>query len=326
MAKTSGRNAVKPKKLGFFGKHPGLRFFLITFLCCCIPLAIFTIYLVYQLTPHPVTAKQQTEPFSNVSSKPAAASSSNPASPFLNLSFNMLIANIDDSSNKPVQLSLLRLDAANDRVAVMPIPLELLVNSSGTDHSIADEFAATGINGIKDCYSKITNIKIDYTCVIQSSKFSGVIDNLGGIDFGIPQDISYTMPDSSIVQIQKGTQHLNGKQAVALINFSGYPEGNIKKYTVQNDLLKAFIIQKLNGHYIDNVNITYKDVFKNIESGFSLNDLSNRVALLRILAKRGNDFVKTVTPCYVPVIIGSISLLNYDQNAPDFFKNCFNLK
>ncbi|HHT7189397.1 LCP family protein [Bacillus cereus group sp. Bc222] len=117
-------------------------------------------------------------------------------------------------------LLLAAMDNSNGSVNLVSIPRDTKVYIPIKEKAdkIAHAHAFGGVDSTVDTVEKFLDIPIDYYIKFNFDSFLNLIDVIGGIDINVP--ITFTEQDShdtpDAIHIQKGYQHLNGEQALAL--------------------------------------------------------------------------------------------------------------
>ena len=323
----------KQKRPGFFSRHVGITYFLITFGCCVAAFAALGLIIYYVLLPRtsPVSANSAV---SGLSSSPSASSSASSA-PLQNNagSFTMLLIQYDDSTPVsssagqavPAALTLLRLDADKENVKVMAVPVELACQYNSQPATLGSVYTTGGVQGLATALLTKTGIRADYTCAVPFSKLSAIMNDLSGFNYNVPYAVSYVARDQKVYSVNKGQQHLGGGEVEALIGSASYPGGTLQKYEAQANFLCALAKEKLSGVYLENAQSFYGDVFKNVTTGFQLSGLTNRQALFQAAANKGDGF-SVITPEYTPTVVGQTAAFDYTTADIAVFKANFNAK
>lgn len=72
--------------------------------------------------------------------------------------------------------------------------------------------------------------------------FKKAVDALGGVDVDVPQDMVYKDPYQNLdINLKKGMQHLNGDQALEMVRFREYFNGDIGRIKTQEIFLAALV-------------------------------------------------------------------------------------
>ncbi|AMO85815.1 Membrane-bound protein lytR [Solibacillus isronensis B3W22] len=90
-----------------------------------------------------------------------------------------------------------------------------------------------GAKNVRTIVSNLFDIPIDYHAVIELRSFSSLIDSIGGVEYGLQDDITVRGITQAVLEFKKGANHLNGEGIVALMMAATEPnnldEGNLLK-------------------------------------------------------------------------------------------------
>lgn len=267
--------------------NPVIFNFTISFLCCTI---IFgSVALITYRTA---------ETFYNVSGAVASSSSSSELSlPKDTDGFTMLISVHSDSGGFPVEFILYRLDTIKKRTDVLSIPIELMLPQNRNQVSAADIYKQGGNKALRSALSQTLSINIDYSCDIGSGSFVKIFDTLGGLYGGVPQNMTYTMPDGSKVNLSASkNQYLSGAKIYAMIASPDYKGGIIQHCAMQETIMAEFIEQKLTGYYIENANSYFDSLFNIVDTDFKMIEIIKLTDAFK--AYSVSSCIVTLTPSY----------------------------
>jgi len=105
-----------------------------------------------------------------------------------------------------------------------------------------------------DLIEEVFGIYIDDFIYMKPSSFARIVDYFGGVDIEVPYRMKYTDPVQNFsVDLKKGFQHLDGKQAEGFVRFrQGYDEngkfrgiGDLERKQNQINFVKAFLKQHM---------------------------------------------------------------------------------
>ncbi|MDF9612866.1 LCP family protein [Bacillus cereus] len=100
----------------------------------------------------------------------------------------------------------------------IPRDTRVYIPIKSKEDKIAHAHAFGGIDSTIDTAEKFLDIPIDYYIKFNFDSFLSLIDTIGGIDVDVP--VTFTEQDSKdqadAIHLEKGYQHLNGEQALAL--------------------------------------------------------------------------------------------------------------
>ncbi|QTD42622.1 LCP family protein [Sporosarcina sp. Te-1] len=154
--------------------------------------------------------------------------------------FTALFSVKDEENRVPVNL-LLSYNKDKKILKVLSIPRDTyapIVEKDGTTSYEKMTFAyvngAGGAESVKTTVSKLFDIPIDYNAVMDLETFSTMIDSVNGIEYDLQENIRVRAISSVAFEFQRGTNHLNGEEVLALL-MDATTSGN--SYLDEKDLL-----------------------------------------------------------------------------------------
>ncbi len=199
-----------------------------------------------------------------------------------NLKLNLLVIGADKSGFLSDVIMVVRYDEEHNRLMAMSIPRDTYVVYGKTKMMINSVYGAGkrngneagGISALAKTVSALTGLDINYYVQFDVGTFAKVVDELGGVEFDVPVNMNYEDPVQDLyIHISKGKQILNGQDAENMVRFRGYPQADLKRVEVQQDLLKALIEQKLNIGYVTKLPSIYANIKNDVKSNMSLTDM-----------------------------------------------------
>lgn len=186
---------------------------------------------------------------------------------------NLLLLGLDSDRLRTDLIMLASLDATTNKADIIIIPDNTRMYIGGRNQKISAAYALTSdgeqkkIAGTVDALNRLTGIPINYYIEFTSEDFISLIDELGGIEFDIPQNMKYTDKKQNLyINLKKGHQLLNGKKAYNLLQFASYDEGVSRRNITQSEFFKAFAEQKFNSEYIGK----FSRIFKSLDFNTNL--------------------------------------------------------
>lgn len=174
-----------------------------------------------------------------------------------------------------------------------------------------------GVEFIVKQLEEILDTEIQYYVKIDLDAFVELVDEVGGIEFDVPQRMYYNDPIQDLfIDLQPGLQKLNGKQAEGLIRYrkadannplsKSYAQGDIQRVQIQQDFLKAMITQMLSkNNIVKNAPALFTTAVKYVKTNFSAADLTKYA---KVISKISPDKMHSHT---IPHTIGDIGKVNY---------------
>ncbi len=183
---------------------------------------------------------------------------------------------------------LLRVDKETKEFVFSAIPSETRVTVDGLNTRLGYVFGDKGIDFFVEKIEMLTSLNVDYYATVTVSGFENIINNLGKITFDVPKNMNYVDESQNLViDLKKGTQSLNGNQALQLLRYNLYSDDGETRRQIAvsflNAMLKAFITDdnKMNAtQYLTlfkkytTTNFTDEDLAENIDLIFAYNEFS----------------------------------------------------
>ncbi|MBR1970624.1 MAG: LCP family protein [Clostridia bacterium] len=224
---------------------------------------------------------------------------------------NILIMGTDKSGMLTDVMMLMQIDPIDNNITVMSIPRDSRVNYKGSwmklnsVHANAQKQEKSGSEAAIIAIKDLTGIPINHFVKINFTAFEKSIDELGGVDFNVPQRMKYKDPYQDLdIDLKPGMQHLDGNQAEQLVRFRQYTNGDIDRIKVQQDLIHAIADQKLKLKYVGKVDNIYRIIAKDMETSMSIEDV---VQISGNILDIGGDKIVTITMPNTPQYIGNVS-------------------
>jgi len=108
----------------------------------------------------------------------------------------------------------------------------------------------------------------DFWITVNVNTFPRLVDAIGGVDFRVPRSITH-----SNFTVSGGQQRLTGRQAIHVLRYRGYADGDIQRMNVGHDFLMAMFNQLMANR--DSIDIpTMADIFmRYVRTNIQLNHL-----------------------------------------------------
>lgn len=231
---------------------------------------------------------------------------------------NVLIMGTDKEGLRTDVMMIAQIDPENGTATVMSIPRDTRVKYRGGYHKINEVHAVgmkkgeygseASILAIKE----LTGIPIHHFVKVNFKAFRDSIDELGGVDFDVPQRMKYKDPYQDLnIDLQPGMQHLDGDKSEQLVRFRRYKNGDLDRIKVQQDFIHALAEQKLQMKYIGKVDDIYDIVTDDMETSMSP---ANVVACGKQVLSIGTGNITTVTMPGTAEYINGISYVLVDKD------------
>ncbi|UQZ32686.1 LytR family transcriptional regulator [Paenibacillus sp. PK3_47] len=144
-----------------------------------------------------------------------------------------LLAGVDDRSgsggtlNTDVLMPVVY-EPVSKKLSILSIPRDMKITSSELGAHKANYYYAyysshhkgEELSKMRELYGNILQMDIDHMILINFAAFSGIVDELGGLDIDVPMDMRYVdNADGTNINLKKGMQHLSGKEVLDFVRY-----------------------------------------------------------------------------------------------------------
>ena len=212
---------------------------------------------------------------------------------------NVLLMGVDVDGLRTDAIMLASFDTETKEVNMLSVPRDTKMyignryQKINAAHAFVDESGEIGgATATCEAVTRITGIPINYYVDFSFDAVAHVIDELGPIEFTIPDlygdgvGMVYDDPVQSLhINLPPGDYQLNGQQAVWLMRyrhgnvnpstgvFKGYVNGDSDRVEMQQKFLKAVVDQKVNASLILKIPSIFKDISSEIKTNFTVSEV-----------------------------------------------------
>ena len=204
--------------------------------------------------------------------------------------FTVLLIGVD---NRPGEKNISNTDTlilahynrAAQRLALLSVPRDTQINYPGFGKQKINAAARLG-RGLGSTVKVMQNLlgqKIDGYIMVDFNGFKEIIDTLGGITVTVEKDMYYNTGDKAdgIINLKKGTQRLNGTQALQYARFRHDNLADISRTMRQQAVLKAIAKETLQVKTLAKLPKLLPQVYQAVETDLSLGKMFTFFNLLR---------------------------------------------
>lgn len=154
------------------------------------------------------------------------------------------------------------------------IPSDMRVQADGNDVKLGSLYSSKGIHYLRNKVTAMTGLKIDYYAVASVTGLAAIIDEIEGINVTVPIDMNYEDETQQLyIHIDKGSQTLNGTQAVNMLRYKLYPNGDASRRALIETFARAVLKKMTDPSMLAKVSDLYNLHSKHVETDFTLSDL-----------------------------------------------------
>ncbi|MDD4773317.1 MAG: LCP family protein [Eubacteriales bacterium] len=178
-------------------------------------------------------------------------------------------------------IMLLKIDGGAKEFVFSMLPSDMRVQADGNDVKLGSLYASKGIHYMRNKVTAMTGLKIDYYAVISVVGLASVIDELGGINVTVPTDMNYDDESQQLyIHINKGSQTLGGTDAVNMLRYKLYPNGDTSRRSMIAAFARAMLKKMTDVSNITRAPDIFTSLSKYVETDFTLADLALHLDLI----------------------------------------------
>ena len=227
--------------------------------------------------PEPVTDSedQQTQQDGTAEDSDAIQTISNGRERKSKYCYNILLYGVDNDAGGSDTNMLMRFDAVNKTVDVVSLPRDTLMSNG---HKLNSSYNNGGTEKLRSNIEDMLGVPVDFYVSVDLKGFIALIDQIGGVDFDVPEDMDYDDPYQDLhIHFKKGLQHLSGQQSMEVVRFrhnndnTGYGgQQDLGRIGTQQAFLKT-VAQKL--MKLENVPAMAETFLKYVTTDLTLGNL-----------------------------------------------------
>ncbi|HEY9060457.1 MAG TPA: LCP family protein [Pseudobacteroides sp.] len=198
---------------------------------------------------------------------------------------NILVLGGDKVAGNTDTMMLVNFTPGTGKISILSTPRDSRVKIRGLGYTkINAAYPRGGAELAVETLSNFLGVRIKYYAYVDTAAFRKIIDLLDGVDFYVPADLKYDDPIQNLhINLKKGQQHLNGKQAEQFMRFRKptrytkevqefYDGSDLKRIEAQQNFMRELIRQKTNIKYISKANDLIDVILDSIETNITMSD------------------------------------------------------
>lgn len=186
-----------------------------------------------------------------------------------------LLMGIDYNKKNADAIFLVGINSTQKKATVTLIPSNTLVNDGGKKYRLGELYSSRSSAFFVDFVAQQTGVKADFSGAMTMSGLANLIDFLGGISYTVPENMYYFDPVQNLkINLKKGSQVLNGDQAVQLVAYRGYAKGNSAREDTQLSFAKSFCTTFLKPENLSRAKAILYNLYYNLDTDFTEADLN----------------------------------------------------
>ena len=139
--------------------------------------------------------------------------------------------------------TLMVLNLSENKASLLTIPRDTLVYIERHGYQkVNAAYAYGGAKLTRETVEEFLGIEIDHYVTINKSRFSEIIDAMGGVEVYVEREMHYEDPwdddGGLVIDLEQGFQHLDGETAIQFVRFRD-SEGDVGRIRRQQAFMKA---------------------------------------------------------------------------------------
>lgn len=193
--------------------------------------------------------------------------------------YTILCVGTDAGGGNTDVLMLLTYDVPNQKATLLSIPRDTMVNVKWDLKRINSVYGVYGMDGLKKYIGSTVGFQPDYYVKVNLKAFVKVIDLIGGVTFDVPRNMDYDDPAQNLsIHLKKGTQTLNGTQAMGLVRWRKNNDGtrgysDEERMKTQQAFLKAAAQQCIDSMSWNTISGILDAFYSYVESDLTLGEM-----------------------------------------------------
>lgn len=264
MPHTRPKRRVKKRKSIFQKFYGGLVF---------LSAIIVGVYILWPMVIKPPA--QQTEKPKDPDKSGASSQPEVPQGPVRReQTYNILLVGVDDGHGNADTIMLLHYDVINQKVGVVSIPRDTMVDRDWASiPKINAAYGKGGVELLEEEISRTLGVPIDYYVQVGLQAFVEVVDQVGGLDFYVPEDMYHDDEGGFIINLKQGQQWLSGRKTLELVRYRGYANADIGRTQMQREVLTALAKKVLSFGNITNLQSFLQIFNDHVDTDLSWTDM-----------------------------------------------------
>lgn len=189
---------------------------------------------------------------------------------------------------------LVNIDRKTKKVAMVWIPRDTRVEVGLNRYD-----KVNSVNYIKgpeaacDVVGKLLNTKVNYYVTVNFAGFAKIVDLLDGVTIDVESDMKHYDPNPKLnINLTKGVQKLNGKEALDYVRYRGGPTADIGRTQRQQKFIQAVAKESLKPKNIVKLPKLLPEIFEQVNTNIPTNDI---LFMVKVAAEFNEESVITQT-------------------------------
>lgn len=196
--------------------------------------------------------------------------------------FTVLVVGMDNRPGEKYigntdSLLVTSIDPVNHRMSFLSIPRDTQVNLPGIGIQKINSIARLqkGLPSTQKYIEQLIGFPIDGYVMTNFNGFKTIVDTLGGITVNVEKNMHYDTGDSQdrYIDLKKGTQRLNGSQALQYARFRNDELADISRTARQQAILKSVFAEATELKNLPKLPLVISKVYQTVQTDLNIGQL-----------------------------------------------------
>jgi LCP family protein required for cell wall assembly len=204
--------------------------------------------------------------------------------------FDILLLGLDGReglNDRTDTIILLSIDNREKKARLLSIPRDTRIEMKpGAYDKINAAYVYGGVDLVRQVTEELLNTRIDRYAAISFEGVVELIDMVGGVDVDVPVRMYVPLED---IDLQKGPQRLNGRDALAYMRFRGTLGGDMDRMERQQEVLVTLAKDMLRLGQIPNLTRYFEAALRIMDTDLTLNEMTAVAGVSVQMMEQGLD-------------------------------------
>ncbi|MDD4586806.1 MAG: LCP family protein [Heliobacteriaceae bacterium] len=217
-----------------------------------------------------------------------------------NKRINILLLALDarpgEATGRTDTMILASIDRQENKAYLLSIPRDTRVHISGYGmDKINAAHMYGGVSLTQKTLTELLGIPVDYYIKTDFNGFREIVDTLGGVELLVDKNMYHNEGDpTDYINLKKGSQKLDGKQALQYVRFRSDELGDISRTQRQQKFLQALAKQMLQVNTVWKLPALVPQLAKAVDTNLGISDLVSLATLANDW--QGEDIIAHTLP------------------------------
>lgn len=210
---------------------------------------------------------------------------------------SLLFCGTDESGLRTDTIIYMQYDTVHDKLYMMSIPRDTYTTNPYAYKKINNIYTGgKHTDALVSEVESMLDVNIDYYCVIKLDMIKKVVDQIGGLDINIKEEIWKRNKKTNewYLFLKPGEQTLNAKQVEKLVRNRDYSQGDIQREKVQRDVMTALIENMLQAENLIKIPSIANIIVENTDTDITVREAISYASEIKDIDTK--NVVSTVMP------------------------------